>query len=185
VEINLDDQEGNPLPIDRLFESLEQAGTTVTPTEKSIMAAAHSPERSIKDSVMALITDKLSKVGVYEIAAQQILKKIMDQKDKLETEELIALLGTLNRTASTEAKSVLDLFKKNDGNSPIQKLVIEVQGGAAAAPAAGKPEALPNIRPEMMDKMLRLMERVGGQTVVQDVTPVDQLDKEMDETPEK
>lgn len=138
-------------------------GNQVTPEERQeARALTGASDGSIKKSLVSLIAGNFSKIESYDQATQTAIRAAMARLGGMEPAELIMLISTLTKASASEAKNLMELFKKNDGE--VKKIILEVQGPAAPGVPAGEPgqtvtpaTAVPMLRPEVADGLLRMV----------------------------
>lgn len=122
-----------PGPFEELVEKLNPDHALTVPERNQVRNMGSNVNNVVKSSLINLLMGQFSKISAYEAAIGNIITKLAEKTNEMDTDELISLLHVLTKVNASETKNVMDLFKKND--SDVQNIIKELQKLAKEKPS--------------------------------------------------
>ena len=158
-------------PIMNIVDMIEDPGNSLTLEQKTtVRELTGDVSNTIKVSLINLLMDRFNRVATYDGAIQQVLTLVLAKASILEPDELLSLLAVLTKTSAVEAKSLMDVFKKNGDDvgeilKEIQKLNKGSKDSKPGERDVDNTQAIIELSPEKADKVARLLEKLQSKTI--------------------
>jgi len=158
-----------PSPIMEITTQLQNPENVLTASDKENLKFLANSENAVKISLVNLFMDQFKTVKNYDETINKLVDHLGNKMTALEPYELINLLGVLSKSRSTEAKNIMDIFKKQGDDIKIifketQKISRNKmnQDNSEEETETKEDNPLMNMSPEKRDKLLRVINKLKG-----------------------
>ena len=164
----------NTIPVQEIIEpmvditsQLSAPENHLTIDERNNIKSLSNIENTVKVGLVNLFMEQFGKVKNYDMAIDKIVANLMDKIPMLEPDELTNLLSVLTKTRQTEAKNILDAFKKQGDDIKIIIREVQKEKKGKGQEEVEEEEARANnplmsMSPEKRDKLLRVLNKMSG-----------------------